>query len=68
VKDGRAEFARYALAVLGFIGIGMLTKYFLTWTWGPIYFVTVLDLLPRAWRAARARGRRAAAPAAGAAR
>ena len=38
---------RYGLAVLGYIGLAMLTKRFLTWTSGPIYFVLVLDGLPR---------------------
>lgn len=50
---GRYEFARYALAVLVFIGIAMFTKQFLTWTWGPMYFVTVLEVLPRSFRAVR---------------
>jgi hypothetical protein len=38
---------RYTLAVLGYIGLAMLTKRFLTWTSGPIYFVLVLEVLPR---------------------
>jgi hypothetical protein len=41
------EGLRYALAVLGYIGLAMLTKRFLTWTSGPIYFVLVLEVLPR---------------------
>jgi 4-amino-4-deoxy-L-arabinose transferase-like glycosyltransferase len=47
---------RYGLAVLGYIGLAMLTKQFLTWTYGPLYFVLTLEVLPRTWR--RLRGRR----------
>jgi hypothetical protein len=42
------EGVRYGLAVLGYIGLAMLAKRFLTWTSGPIYFVVVLEALPRA--------------------
>jgi hypothetical protein len=41
------EWLRYTLAVLGYIGLAMLTKRFLTWTSGPIYFLLVLEALPR---------------------
>jgi hypothetical protein len=41
------DWIRYALAVLGYIGLAMLTKRFLTWTSGPIYFLLVLEALPR---------------------
>jgi hypothetical protein len=53
------EWVRYAVALIGYIGLAMLTKQFLTWTWGPIYFVVMLEALPRLlrrirnWRAAR---------------
>ena len=47
------EWLRYAVAVLGYIGLAMLTKRFLTWTYGPIYFVTVLEVLPRVYRRVR---------------
>lgn len=47
------EGLRYTLALLVYIGIAMMTKHFLTWTWGPIYFVTVLEVLPRAYRVVR---------------
>jgi hypothetical protein len=43
MRDG----LRYTLAVLGYIGLAMLTKRFLTWTSGPIYFLVVLEALPR---------------------
>lgn len=48
---------RYALAVLGYIGLAMFTKQFLTWTYGPLYFVLTLEVLPRTWRRLRAWGR-----------
>jgi hypothetical protein len=44
----------YALAVLGYIGLSFLTKNFLTWTSGPVYFVVVLEVLPRSFRRLRA--------------
>jgi hypothetical protein len=47
---------RYALAVLVYIGLSFFTKHLLTWTAGPIYFLFVLEVLPRA--VARARRRR----------
>lgn len=46
----------YALAVLGYIALILLTKDYLTFTWGVFYFVTVLEVLPRVVR--RLRGRR----------
>jgi hypothetical protein len=55
---------RYALAVLGYIGLAMLTKRVLTWTSGPIYFLLVLEALPRSIalvRRHRPRGARLAA-------
>jgi hypothetical protein len=47
------EFVRYAVAVLGLIMIGMFTKRFVAFTWGPLYFVTVLEILPRMYRRLR---------------
>jgi hypothetical protein len=47
------EFIRYALAVLGFILLGIFTKQFVAFTWGPLYFVTVLEILPRTYRRLR---------------
>jgi hypothetical protein len=53
------EWVRYAAALLGYIALAMLTKQFVTWTWGPIYFLVMLEALPRMlrrirnWRAAR---------------
>jgi hypothetical protein len=41
------DWLRYTLAVLGYIGVAMLTKRLLTWTSGPIYFLVVLEVLPR---------------------
>jgi hypothetical protein len=43
----------YAVAVLGFVGIAMVTKKYLTWSYGPIYFVVVLEVLPRLVRRIR---------------
>jgi hypothetical protein len=51
---------RYALAVVGYIALAMVTKQFLTWTYGPLYFVLTLEVLPRTWR--RLRGRQPATP------
>ena len=47
------EFVRYALAVAGFVVIGVFTKALLTWTMGPIYFLTVLEIAPRTGRLLR---------------
>lgn len=47
------EFVRYALAIVGFVAIGFVTKVLLTWTTGPLYFVLVLEVLPRTWRRLR---------------
>ena len=47
---GLDEWVRYVLAVVGFVVLGFFTKKFLTWTMGPIYFVTVLEVLPRTLR------------------
>jgi hypothetical protein len=44
---------RYAVAVLGYIGLAMITKQFLTWTYGPLYFMLTLEVLPRLWRRVR---------------
>jgi hypothetical protein len=49
------ESVQYTLAVLGYIALILLTKDFLTFTWGVIYYVTVLEVLPRFVR--RIRGR-----------
>ena len=48
------EFWRYALAVLAFIGVSFLTKDFLTWTSGPLFFIVLLEVLPRTIRRLRA--------------
>jgi hypothetical protein len=50
------EGVQYALAVLGYIALILLTKDFLTFTWGVFYFVTVLEVLPRCVRRIRGRG------------
>lgn len=49
------DIVRYVLAVLGYIAIGTQTKDYLSFAWGLIYFVTVLDVLPRAYRWVRDR-------------
>lgn len=48
---------RYVAAIAGYVAIGALTKNYLSFTWGLLYFVTVLDVLPRTMR--RLRGRSA---------
>ena len=50
------ETVQYTLAVLGYIALILLTKDFLTFTWGVFYFVTVLEVLPRFVRRIRGRG------------
>jgi hypothetical protein len=50
------DVVRYGLALLAYIGLAMITKRFLTWTAGPIFFVLVLEALPRT--VARVRRRR----------
>ena len=44
---------RYGLAVAGYIVLAMFTKQFLTWTYGPLYFMLTLEVLPRSWRRLR---------------
>jgi len=44
---------RYGLAVIGYVVLAMFTKQFLTWTYGPLYFMFTLEVLPRTWRRLR---------------
>ena len=44
---------RYGLAVVGYIVLAMFTQQFLTWTYGPLYFMLTLEVLPRTWRRLR---------------
>jgi hypothetical protein len=44
------EFIRYAVAVVGYIVLGLFTKHYLTWTYGPIYYIVVLEVVPRLFR------------------
>jgi hypothetical protein len=43
----KRELIRYGVVVLGYIVLAMFTKRYLTWTWGPIYFMTMLEVVPR---------------------
>jgi hypothetical protein len=52
-RPGRQDFAKYAVAVVGYIIIGYLSKEFVAFTWGPLYFVAVLEVLPRTYRRLR---------------
>jgi hypothetical protein len=45
-RSARGRLA-YTAAVVFYIGLGVYTQRFLTWTWGPIYFVLTLEGLPR---------------------
>jgi len=47
------EFWKYTFAVLAFIGVSFLTKNFLTWTSGPLFFILVLEVIPRTFRRLR---------------
>ncbi len=51
-QDGR-ELVRYGVAVVGYIVLAMFTKQFLTWTYGPLYFMLTLEVVPRTWRRLR---------------
>ena len=44
--------------MIGYIVLSLFTKRFLTWTWGPFYFIVVLEVLPRV--IGRLRGKAAA--------
>jgi hypothetical protein len=44
---------RYAAAVLGYIVIGYFDKRWVAFTWGPLYFIAVLEVLPRTYRRIR---------------
>jgi 4-amino-4-deoxy-L-arabinose transferase-like glycosyltransferase len=64
-RQARARDAgRYLLALLGYIGLGVLTKGFLSFTYGLLYFVLVLDVLPRTARRLRSRRSNSRRPAA----
>ena len=47
------EVTRYTLALLGYIVLGVITKKFLTFTWGLMYYLLVLEVLPRSYRRAK---------------
>jgi len=47
---------QYTLAVLGYVVLILVTKDFLTFTWGVFYFVVVLEVVPRCVRRIRGRG------------
>jgi hypothetical protein len=47
------DWIRYSLAVVGYIVLAMFTKHYLTWTYGPIYFIVVLEVVPRVFRRIR---------------
>lgn len=50
------ETVQYTLAVLGYVVLILVTKDFLTFTWGIFYFVVVLEVVPRCVRRIRGRG------------
>ena len=56
--------ARYGLAVVGYIALAMFTQQFLTWTYGPLYFMLTLEVLPRTWRRLRRTPAKTAPPSA----
>ena len=43
------DVVKYGVAVGLYIALGLVTKRFLTWTWGPFYFIVVLEVLPRSF-------------------
>jgi hypothetical protein len=51
------SFVAALAAVALYVVIGVFTKRFLTWTWGPVYFMFVLEVVPRTF--GRLRGGRA---------
>ena len=44
------ELLKYGLAVAVYIAISLYTKRLLTWTNGPLYFLTTLEISPLAFR------------------
>lgn len=52
----------YVLAVLAYVGIGLLTHAYLMWTWAILFYVLLLDVVPRTTRALRNRAATPAAP------
>lgn len=57
------EFERYALAVLAYVAVSFYTQKYLTWLWGPLFFLALLEALPRGWRWLRRLVRTRKAPA-----
>jgi hypothetical protein len=49
------EVLKYVLAVAVYAALGIWTQRFLTFTFGLLYFVTALEVLPRAAGAVRRR-------------
>ena len=49
----RSDLLRYGLAVVLYAVVGLFTKRFLTWTMGPLFFIAVLEVLPRLARRLR---------------
>ena len=47
------EVTQYTVALLGYIVLGIFTKKFLTFTWGLMYYLLVLEVMPRSYRRAR---------------
>ncbi len=45
--SSRRDFWTSAAAVVGYIVLSLFTKRFLTWTWGPFYFILTLEIIPR---------------------
>lgn len=43
------ELARYGAVVLLYIALSFHTKSYLTWTMGPIFFVVMLEVVPRSY-------------------
>ena len=48
------EASKYALALIGYIVLGFFTKKYLTFTWGLMYYLLVLEVIPRTYRRAKA--------------
>jgi hypothetical protein len=43
----------YGIVVVAYVAVAQFTQKFLTWTMGPIFFIALLEVLPRVLRRLR---------------
>ena len=56
MSEDRRDLITYGLAIAAYIAIGFVTKKLLTWNLALLYFVVVLEFLPRLVRRVFRRG------------